>query len=206
MLLTFATYSFSQDIIIRTNGDTVDCNITRIDSVNVYFSLYKNGREIFTSLNKSQIQEIRHGSFSESNTPDSITMKKVFGGYKFYLGDRILNMSNLINTMRPNEQAYYEIKAAQSTYTIASIFSFAGGFLVGWPLGTAIAGGDPNWTLAGIGAGLIIISIPITQKFIKQTKGAVKTYNQGLQAGSLWNNTELKLSMTSYGAGIILKF
>jgi hypothetical protein len=99
---------------------------------------------------------------------DSISIKKVFGGYQFYQGDKRLNMNQLVKAMEPNEQAYKEIKSAQSTYTLSTIVGFAGGFMVGWPLGAAVSGGEPNWTMAGIGAGLIVVSIPITQSFKKR--------------------------------------
>lgn len=137
---------------------------------------------------------------------DSISMKKVFGGYQFYQGNKRLNMNKLVNTMQPNEVAYKEIKSAQSTYTIATIFGVAGGFMVGWPIGTALGGGDPNWTMAGIGAGLIVVSIPISQKFNKQAKHAVDTYNSGLKTSSFWDKSELELSMSGNGIGLKLRF
>jgi len=137
---------------------------------------------------------------------DSVSMKKVFGGYQFYQGEKRLNMNQLVKTMEPNEQAYKLIKSAQSTKTIASIIGFAGGFMVGWPIGTAIGGGEPNWTIAGIGAGLIVISIPISQKFNKQAKQAVDTYNGLLQTSSYMNKRELKFCMTGHGVGLKLSF
>ncbi len=137
---------------------------------------------------------------------DSITMKKVFGGYQFYQGERLLKMSDLTITMVLNNEAYKQIKSARSAYTMASILSYAGGFLVGWPLGTAIGGGEPNWTLAGIGAGLIVVSIPITQSFNKKAKQAVDTYNGGLQTSSFWDKNELNLSLTGNGIGLTLNF
>ena len=42
-----------------------------------------------------------------------------------------------------------------------------GGFLVGWTLGTALGGGDPDWTVAGVGAGFIALSIPFAIKVKK---------------------------------------
>lgn len=137
---------------------------------------------------------------------DSITMKKVFGGYQFYQGERLLKMSDLTITMVLNNEAYKQIKSARSAYTMASILSYAGGFLVGWPLGTAIGGGEPNWTLAGIGAGLIVVSIPIAQSFNKKAKQAVDTYNGGLQTSSFWDKNELNLSLTGNGIGLTLNF
>lgn len=137
---------------------------------------------------------------------DSISMKKVFGGYQFYQGEQRLNMIQLVNTMKPNNQAYQQIKSAQSTYILATIISGVGGFMVGWPIGTALGGGEPNWTMAGIGAGLIVVSIPISQSFNKKAKQAVETYNGGLQTSSFWDKNELKLSLTGNGIGLTLNF
>jgi hypothetical protein len=108
-------------------------------------------------------------------------MKKGFGGYQFYKVEKRLNMNQLVYAMKSNEQAFSQIKKAQSNYTLASIVGFIGGFMVGWPIGTAIGGGQPNWTMAGIGAGLFIVSIPINQKSNNQAKHAVGIYNSGLQ-------------------------
>lgn len=137
---------------------------------------------------------------------DTISMKKVFGGYQFYQAGKRLNMNQLVTAMKPDEQAYKQIKSAQSSYTMAMIFSYAGGFMVGWPIGTAIGGGKPNWAMAGIGAGLIVVAIPISQGFNKKAKLAVGTYNHGLQASSFWDKSELKLSMTANGIGLNLRF
>jgi hypothetical protein len=137
---------------------------------------------------------------------DSISMKKVFGGYQFYQGEQRLNVNQLVNTMKPNNQAYQQIKSAQSTYTLATIIGGVGGFMVGWPIGTALGGGEPNWTMAGIGAGLIVVSIPISQSFNKKAKQAGETYNGGLQTSSFWDKNELKLSLTGNGIGLTLNF
>ena len=137
---------------------------------------------------------------------DSISMKKVFGGYQFYQGEQRLNVNQLVNTMKPNNQAYQQIKSAQSIYTLSTIIGGVGGFMVGWPIGTALGGGEPNWTMAGIGAGLIVVSIPISQSFNKKAKQAVETYNSGLQTNSFWDKNELKLSLTGNGLGLTLNF
>ncbi len=137
---------------------------------------------------------------------DTISMKKVFGGYLFSQGGKQLNMNKLVAVMQPNEEAYKQIKSAQSTYTWAMVFSYAGGAFIGWPIGTAIGGGKPNWALAAVGAGCIIIAIPISQNFNTKAKLAVDTYNGGLPAGSYRDKTELKLSMTANGIGLSLRF
>lgn len=144
-------------------------------------------------------------AFSQTET-DSISVKKAFGGYQFYQGKNRLNMKQLVNTMKPNEEAFSQIKSAQSSYTMASIVSFAGGFMMGWQLGTVVGGGEPNWAMAGIGAGLVVVSIPISQKFNKQAKQAIDTYNQGLQTTSFWNRSELRFSTQANGVGLTLIF
>ena len=137
---------------------------------------------------------------------DSISMKKVFGGYQFYQGAERLNMNRLIKTMEPNEQAYSQILSAQTTNILGSIVGIAGGAMLGWPISTAIGGGEPNWIMAGIGAGLIIVSIPISQTFNKQAKQAVETYNGGLQTSSFWDENEIKLTIAGNGIGLTFLF
>lgn len=78
--------------------------------------------------------------------------------------------------------------------------------MVGWPLGSALAGAKPEWIMAGIGAGLIAVSIPITRKYNKQAKSAVDEYNGGLETSSIFNKTEVKMALTGNGIGLALRF
>jgi hypothetical protein len=137
---------------------------------------------------------------------DSITLKKVVGGYQFFYKQKRQNINQLVKIMEPDQQARDQMLAAQATNTLATIISCAGGFMVGWPIGTYIGGGKPNWVLAGIGAGLIVVSIPISQKFCRQSKEAVDTYNSGLSPTTFRDRNELKFSVTGNGATVTLRF
>lgn len=137
---------------------------------------------------------------------DSITIKKNFWGYKFYQGDTRVQLGDLVNIMRTNEEAYKSIKSAQSNYTLASVIGFAGGFMIGWPIGAAVAGGEPNWALAGIGAGLLVATIPLTNSFVKKSKFAVGSYNRGSTSSSVWDRSEMSLSLSGAGLGLSLRF
>ncbi|MCK5775161.1 MAG: hypothetical protein KAH25_03240 [Bacteroidales bacterium] len=137
---------------------------------------------------------------------DSITMKKVFGGYHFYQGEEKIDMNQLVNTIKPNEQAYEQIKSAQSERVFALLLSGTGGFMIGWQLGKSIGGGEPNWLLAGVGVGLFVVSIPISKSSNKKIKQAVDLYNHELQTASFWDKKELNLSMTESGVGLVLRF
>lgn len=142
---------------------------------------------------------------SKAQTPsDSIFIQKNFFGYKFYQKDTRLNFNQLPYIMEGDQEAYRLIKKASSTNTISAIISGTGGFLVGWQLVTALVGGDPNWTLAGVGAGLIVISIPISAKSYRQSLQAVNTYNSELAANSY--KPKLFLGTTNHGIGLQLNF
>ncbi len=144
-------------------------------------------------------------AFGQSSS-DSITIKKGFGGNQYYQNDQVLKLPQMVKIMKLNEQASKEIKTAQSTYTLASILGGAGGFMLGWPIGTALGGGEPNWTMAGIGAGLLLVSIPINQKFNTQVKTAVDTFNGDLPTSSFFDKSELKLAFTNNGFGLSMRF
>jgi|SRR5690554_1793094 len=137
---------------------------------------------------------------------DSISIRKTFGGYNFYQGDQRLSMNQLVNALEPNTQAFNLIVRAQTTSSIATILEMAGGFMIGWPIGTAIGGGEPNWALAGVGAGLVVIAIPLRHNFIMQARQAVDIHNGGGGASSFWEKRELDLTLKGNGLGISLWF
>src|SRR5687768_322902 len=108
---------------------------------------------------------------------DSILIIKKFGGYQFYKNDRQLNMNQLQAVLEVNNEAYKDIKSARSATTFSSILGYAGGFLIGWPIGTAMGGGKPKWAMAAVGAGLTAISIPLSISAKKKARSAVSKYN-----------------------------
>lgn len=144
-------------------------------------------------------------SFGQTDT-DSIYLKKVFGAYQFYYHNQKLSLPQIKNVMSSNELALEQIKSAQSTNNIGMVFACAGGFLVGWPLGTALGGGEPNWAAAGAGVGLIAITFAITNSYNIKAKRAVDTYNNGLGATSFWDSSELRVGLTANGGGLIFRF
>ena len=144
-------------------------------------------------------------SFAQTDT-DSIYLKKVFGSYQFYFHNQKLSLSQIKNVMSSNELAYEQIKAAQSTNAIGMVFAYAGGFLVGWPLGTALGGGEPNWAAAGAGVALIAVTIGVNKSYNIKAKRAVDTYNNGLGATSFWDRSELRVGLTANGGGLIFRF
>lgn len=135
---------------------------------------------------------------------DSIIVKKRLGPV-FQQNGRNLTPSQLKKITEVNPEAFAEMKIANSNYVASMFFQLPGGFLIGYPLGTAVAGGDPNWTLAAIGAGLVAISIPLISGYNKHASQAVNIYNNGL-AYYTKPNPSMSLGFTGNGVGLKLKF
>lgn len=114
------------------------------------------------------------------NTSDSIEIISNFTGLHFYYKDRPLKAKELKILLQSSEDAYSSYKSARASNTISTILSYAGGFMIGWPIGTAIGGGKPAWALAGIGGGLVAVAIPLSISSNKKMKTAVRQYNAGL--------------------------
>lgn len=141
------------------------------------------------------------------SSAQEIEMQKVFGGYTFTQNGERLTMGDLVNTLEPHSEAFDLIKKARTRSTLASIIGFAGGGLIGWPVGTALGGGDAEWTLAGIGAGLIAVGIPISLSANKKTKQAVELYNSDLNSISSYQlKPELKIITNGNGIGLSVNF
>lgn len=135
---------------------------------------------------------------------DSIIVKKEFGTVFLKDGTK-LSPRLLLELTESNKEAYKEMKIAKQNFDLASVFGFAGGFMVGWPIGTALGGGKPNWAMAGVGAGLIAISIPFSTAYTRHAKNAVRAYNSGLKQLGL-NKAEVKFGLTFNGVGVKIAF
>jgi len=135
---------------------------------------------------------------------DTIQIKRGYG-VSFYQKNRKLSPKALLGITYSNLEAYKEMQIAKRNSDASGVISFIGGFLIGWPIGTALSGGEPEWKLAGIGAALIAITIPMTTAYRKHTIKAVHIYNDGLKEIG-YNQTELKLNLVSNGIGIKMTF
>lgn len=130
-------------------------------------------------------------------------------GTKFYQNNLRLNFQQLEQAVKTNPEALEKVKAAKGNNILASIISIPGGFLIGYPLGQAMAGGEPNWLMAGIGAGLILVSIPISSAAKNRAIEGVEIYNSSLKDVSYKNDTykpDFSFGTTSEGVGVRMRF
>ncbi|MGB4846858.1 MAG: hypothetical protein WBP41_03020 [Saprospiraceae bacterium] len=106
---------------------------------------------------------------------------KMPSDYRYAQHGKRIPMQKLTAIMKTSPVAYEEYKKAQSSRFFSAIVGGAGGFMIGWSIGDLIGGRKFNWTLAGIGAGLIIVNIPIHSTDVRHTRNAVHLYNSGLK-------------------------
>lgn len=141
-------------------------------------------------------------SFCQS-TGDSIVVKRS----NFLYHDKVLKPIEMLRLMQPNEMAFKTMKAARVYNGFSTFFSFAGGFMIGYPLGEAIGGKkDPHWVMLGIGVGLVGVSIPFAITSHKKAKEAAELYNAGLKTTSFLNKKELRFIVSNNGVGLALRF
>jgi len=152
------------------------------------------------------ILSFNQDSFAQTNQ-EEIQIHKSFGGYKFTQNGRELKSKQLTLIMKTDEAAYQEYTSAGLNNLIAGVLSITGGIMVGWQAGAAIVSGDINWTVVGIGAGLVAVSIPFSIKGKKKLYSAISTYNQNLsQTSSNTFKPQLELGFNNNGIGLILIF
>ncbi len=107
-----------------------------------------------------------------------IKMYKTFGGVRFEMDTLVISPKQVLEILKKQPIAYEEFKRAKVNYTVAGVLGFTGGILIGLPIGTAIAGGDPEWGLAAGGAALILGSIHFNRMFKGRAFNALELYNK----------------------------
>lgn len=144
--------------------------------------------------------------FHERGQGQQLTMYHTFGGARFeYTKDTTtfsVSPKQVSQILYDDPTAYEEFKRARSNYAAAGVLGFIGGGLIGFPIGTAIAGGDPEWALAAGGAAIIIASIPLTSAFKHHAEQAIDIYNKKHTA--FRPRTEYFLS--GLGVRVVIKF
>jgi hypothetical protein len=135
-------------------------------------------------------------AFTTAAQTGDLKMVKTFGGYKFESDGNILKPREVLTLMESDPEAYAAFKKAKSNYDAGSVLGFVGGFMIGWPLGTALGGGDPQWGLAAGGVAVLLLGIPLNSAFKKHARTAVELYN-----GKTVRHFNPSFRVDVYGAG-----
>jgi hypothetical protein len=123
---------------------------------------------------------------------------------KIYLDNKLLKPKEVLAIMDGSPEAYAVYKKAKSNYDASQVIGYAAGFMIGYPLGTAFAGGDPQWGLAAGGVGLLLISIPLSTAYKKHARNAVALYNGS--SGSSGRKYSIEFTPAATGAKLVVRF
>jgi len=142
---------------------------------------------------------------SAQNQSDSIYIKKQLGTI-FLQNGKALTPSQLMEVTKNNPEAYKEMKIAKSNSSASMVFAAIGGGLMGWPVGTMLGGGDPNWLLALAGVGVLVaVSIPFSVSYTKHATKGMEIYNSGvIQAPP--KEVSMHFGFTGNGLGLSVNF
>jgi len=138
----------------------------------------------------------------EATQAQEITMYKTFGGVRFQRDSTVLSVRQVMEILKEKPKAFEEFKKARTNYNIAGVLGFAGGVMIGIPLGTALVGGDPEWAFAAGGAVLILGSIPFNRIFKARALNALDIYN----GKEITSRIKPEFYFTGTGARVVLKF
>jgi hypothetical protein len=129
-----------------------------------------------------------------------IKMYKTFGGARFEMDTLVLSAKQVLEVLKVEPLAYEKFKKAKANYNAAGVVGFAGGVLVGFPLGTAIAGGEPEWGMAIAGGVLILGSLSLNNVFKSHAFEAIELYNG--------KTARIKPEFQFYGTGarLVMRF
>lgn len=129
-----------------------------------------------------------------------IKMYKTFGGARFELDTLVLSPKQVLQILKVEPLAYEKFKKAKANYNAAGVLGFAGGLLVGFPIGTAIGGGEPEWGMAIAGGVLIVGSFSLNSIFRSHAFEAIELYNG--------KTARIKPEFQFYGTGarLVMRF
>lgn len=141
-----------------------------------------------------------------SENPNHLTYEKSGGGLNVKQKGKYLSQNELFDILnRDNESADY-VGKYKTKNTIGAVLGGFGGAFIGFPVGQAIAGGEPQWIMALAGVGVLAIGIPIAISAGKDLRKGIDVYNQNLENSAQLTKPVLRLGGQQYGVGLALRF
>jgi len=138
---------------------------------------------------------------------DTIEIIKRGLGYQYKYKGENLTLSQIGTFMEKNNSTAELYKSAKNTTGTLSVLSYIGGFCLGYGLGPVLYGKEPNLTIAGIGCGIMVVTIPIVSSAENKLKKAVDIYNAiSRDAMVAPAHYELKLAIIPNGIGVAIRF
>jgi len=138
--------------------------------------------------------------------PNHLTYEKSGGGLMVKQNGKNLNQNELFDVLNEDVEASAYVRRYKTKNVTGAILGGAGGALIGFPLGQAIGGGDPQWAIALAGVGVLAIAIPIAISANNDIKKGINLYNENLVSSAFVPKPLLQFGGQQHGLGLSLRF
>lgn len=146
-------------------------------------------------------------SIFSQNSNDSIQIIKLNRNYSYEQNSHILNYQEIKEILKADKEATRYLKSAKLSNDISTALRWAGGFLIGYPIGGLIVGKKVNTSMLTVGIGFLVIDIPVSIAVKKNLFKSISIYNDHKNAtGLIDNDYDLQMGITQNGIGFTFKF
>lgn len=146
-------------------------------------------------------------SVFSQNSNDSIQIIKIGTNYRYEQHGHLLNLQQMTQIMTTDKEAAKYLKSAKLSNGISVLLGYAGGFMIGYPIGRYIAGRGANLSMLAVGIGFVIVDIPVSIATKRNLFNAIHRYNShNSEAGLISNDYDLHMGITQNGIGFTLSF
>ena len=208
--LTLSNQLFSQDLIIKKNGDEIESVVVEITESNIKYRKYTNSDGPIYSILKSEVFMIKYKNgekdiFNEEKAKTEIYSGELridftsFGN-KYWQGEDKISKSEFKSVISKNIEAENSYLIGSSLRTTGLIFIIPSSIVLGWQVGNLASGEDANTaalTLSGVGfVGSIILDFIGMGKI----RESINIYNKS------HNKLSFKPSINANGIGLVVNF
>jgi hypothetical protein len=124
---------------------------------------------------------------AHTQVPDSVHIESTFWGIRYMQGRQQLSFKEVGSVLATNPEAYALYKKAKTNYVVGNAVGVAGGALIGYSVGSALTGSSPHWSIAAVGAGVLLVAIPFNNGFHRRIRQAVLRYNGKAVSGGTYS-------------------
>lgn len=214
LVMILATSLSAQDLVIKTNNDTVQCIVVDVTYRFVKCISYPGQEGPVYNILKEDVYMIRYADGKElliqTEMPEEdayrnlpLTYTSGFRGIVIRQGDRELTKPDVRYIFSNYPDALAKYNSGKSMKVVANVIALPSAFALGWQVGTMIAGGQPNGTVMIIGGAGLIVGIVLDIAGGNKIRQAISIYNSEIKATS---KLQMNAGFTKHGIGITLSF
>lgn len=144
-------------------------------------------------------------NYCYAQSPNEVVIQKKGLGFAYYLDGREISKNELFYVLEGDPAAERIIKKSHRNKFPGKVLRYAGAASLGMAVGTYVTGGPPNWAAAGIGAALVVISLPFTGAVLKREQQAIYAYNGAVRYASK-PKVDMTLGYEQHGATLKISF